>query len=613
MIDLKDYIGDMIRKATVAEKATPDAVATFLDDNDWFGLPPSYDGQHVLLTDEQVERFTPPLLFFLNNEKSSEILLRMLADKFQLTHDCLQEFFAEESVPEDARFAISDFMLFHLEQDILLYTNKEVSALVQLAANELTKFHGDVFTFFLAWLRANRKTRYNMDFIMEKRYTTEDTNGAYEFDEYLRLMYFLFNEEYISENDMYASAAESKNFTDTWLYLSLHFICSLRYTDLSRIYHPDLAGAPEEVICRIQNDEFTDSEARLILLSITERMCMLPFTPNKTASNNGIGSVKFHIPTSCEVHFGKLFALAEAHWQIAGQTDEPLIRKITTYEDISRYMGEEIGELFLESDFRSRSATKSYLQIVYLLSDEVLGEKGPRLKGYILAALARSHKGSYGEFAATTFEYLKDAKLSGLTPEFVAFELLERGVLSSVPSMLLKMITEEKYNDLSVKAQTALVKAVGLTPLEIENTAAMIEQGNRNAKLVVQEVVSSGVDILTALHNLGNGDAFSKEPDCLCLCTAMGRNCPYADRKQCIGCQYEINTKSTLYLLVSEYNRYYDLFRKVSNSLEKNKYKKLATEVALPKLSEMLAVIKENYGEEAFHEYENFIKENLRQ
>lgn len=613
MIDLKDYINGMIEQATVADKATPEAIVAFLDDNDWFGLPPSYERNKVIINDEQVKRYTEPLLFFLCNEKGSELLLQMLSEKYRLTHDYLQTFFGEENTPESVKFAISDFLLFHLEKEIMLYSNGEVTTLVRMAADELTKFHGDIFTLFLAWLRATTKTRYNMDYTMEKRYTMTDENGAYELDEYLNLMYFLFNEDYIEENDMYAKAAKSKNYTDTWLFLSLHFVCSLRYTDLTRIYHPDIAGAPEDIIRRIQENEFTDSEARMVLLSITQRMCMLPFTPNKTNAHSGIGSVKFHIPTSCDAHFGKLFALAEAHWRLAGRPDEPLIRKITSYESITRYMGEEIGELFLESDFRSRSATKSYLQVVYLLSDEVLGEKGPRLKGYILAALARSHKGSYGEFAATTAEYLKDAKLSGLTPEFVAFELLERGVLSSVTSMLLKMITEEGYNDLNVKNQTSLIKTVGLTPFEIESTVAVVEQGYRNAELVVKEVVSSGADILTTLHNLGNGDAFSKEPECLCLLTAMNRSCPYAERRQCVGCKYEINTKSTLYLLISEYNRVYDLYRKVDDPLEKNKYKMIVTEVIIPKISEMLSGIRENYGEEAFCEYENFLKENLSQ
>lgn len=613
MIDLRDYIHQMMEQATIAEKATPEAIVVFLDGNGWFDLPPVYENGKVLLTDEQVERYTAPLQVFLCTESTSENLMKMLAEKLPLTSEYLQKFFDEEDIDEKTRFSVTDFLLFHLGKDLMLYTNNEVTALVQAATDELTKYHGDIFTFFLAWLRDAVKTNYTMDFVMEKRYTMEDTNGAYELDEYLNLVYYLFNADYIEENDMYASAAASKNYTDTWLYLSLHFICSLRQTDLERIYHPDIAGSPEEVIRRIQENEFTENEAKLVLLSITQRMCVLPFTPSKTDASNGIGSVKFHIPDSCESHFGKLFALAEAHWRLAGKQDAPLIRKITTYEDISRYMGEEIGELFLESDFRSRAATKSYLQMVYLLSDEVLGEKGPRLKGYLLAALARSHKGSYGEFATSTYEYLKDAKLSGLTPEFVAFELLERGVLSNVSSMLLNIITELDYSDLSVKNQTALIKTLGLTPLEIESTVSVVEKGFETAKAIVKEAIDSGTDVLTLLHNLGNGDAFSKEPECLCLRTAMNRRCLYPERRQCVGCMYEVSTKSTLYLLISEYNRIFDLYNKAEGPLEKNKYKRIALDVVLPKISEMLNCIRETYGEEAYLDYENFIKENLSQ
>lgn len=57
-----------------------------------------------------------------------------------------------------------------------------------------------------------------------------------------------------------------------------------------------------------------------------------------------------------------------------GSQDQPLIKKITTYKEISRYMGDDIGDLFLESDFRSRSATKSYLQMIYMIGDEILAE-----------------------------------------------------------------------------------------------------------------------------------------------------------------------------------------------------------------------------------------------
>ena len=341
-------------------------------------------------------------------------------------------------------------------------------------------------------------------------------------------------------------------------------------------------------------------------------MCLLPFTPNKTASANGIGVVKFHIPTSCEDHFGKLFALAEAHRQIEGCADSPIIRKISTYAEITRYMGEEIGSLFLESDFRSRSATKSYLQSIYMFADDVLDEDadGLSIKGYMLAALARSHKGAYGEFAATTFEYLKDAKLSGLTPEFVVFELLERGVLSFIPSMLLKMVTNTEYTKLNVRNQTKMVKALGLSPREIDTVVSVVDQGKRQAELVIKEVIHSETDIMTALHRIGSGQAFSKEADCLCLLTALEKMCPFQSKRQCVGCKYEISTKSTFYLLISEFNRLKMLYAATENNLEEAKYRQIIGKVIVPKMDEMLCCIRENYGEEAFSQYEEMIREN---
>jgi hypothetical protein len=48
---------------------------------------------------------------------------------------------------------------------------------------------------------------------------------------------------------------------------------------------------------------------------------------------------------------------------------------------------------------------------------------GSQPKGYMLAALARSHKSGFGTLPETTDIYLKDAKFSGYRPEFIAREM----------------------------------------------------------------------------------------------------------------------------------------------------------------------------------------------
>ena len=615
MIDFKDFIALITKEFDTIDYQ---GIVAFLEDNNWFNNRPEIKNGKVFITDEQQQLYKEPLLQYLKafDQPKTELILSMLSAKYPLTSNRFVEFCSVINATEETRFYVADFLLYSLQKDIFLMNDKEMSVLMKKAVNGLIKAHGDTFTFFLSWLKANYKTAYKNEYIMTNRYSMDYQKEAYDIDEYLELLYYLYNEDYIADNEMYMKAAKSKNYADTWLFLSLHFICSIRMTDIERISHPILTNDPEIVLKQISDGAFSDKDARLTLLSITQRLCVLPLTPNKTSSHSNISSIKFEVPESCEVHIGTLFALCEAHRCIAQiPNDEPLIRRISDYTRISRYMGDEIGSLFLESNFRSRSANKSYLQAIYMLSDDVLenSEDGPHVKGYILAALARSHKGAFGEFANTTATYLKDAKFSGLTPEFVAKELFERGVLSFIPSMLLKMITDGEYNKLDVSKQTQLIQTLDLTPAEIENAVSITNQAKKQAESVIKELaVETEETILNILHRIGSGSAFSKQAECLCLLSALKKTCPFDERRQCIGCKYEIGTKSTLYLLISEYKRMYQLYNDIQKPIEKEKYKKMLTQVILPKFDEMLVCIKEQYGEDIYKDYENIIKENTQ-
>ena len=612
MLNVKEIIDSIIsNKNCVQEKTNMIDISAFLIDNNWFGLVPSIVDQKVMIDNSQREVLRKPLETFLTTPSSSKYLLKKLHDRLAITADLWKTFAKEEKLPESVQMYVLDFLLYRLKKDLPFHEDTEITDLLKLATDDLTKAHGDLLTFFIAWTRSKTKTAYYRDYMMEKRYTLEEKNGAYSLDEYLALSYRIFNEEYIEENDMYARAAASKDYTDTWLFLSIHFICSLRYTDLRRIYHPELPYSPEETIAKIKDGTFSGEDSLQVLLSITQQLAVLPLTPSKTAEKQGIGSIKLTIPASCERHFAILFALAEAHRQLAGVPDDPIIRRVTDYESICRYMGDEIGELFLEANFRPRSATKSYLQAIFLLADDVLEEtdEGPNIKGYMLAALARSHKGAYGEFASTTFAYLKDAKFSGLTPEFVAFELLERGVLSFSVSLLLKIITNDAYSFLTIKQQTEMIKTLNLLPGTINNVVSLCEAAKSKAETVVKEAIASDSDILALLHEIGSGAAYSKQANSMCLLTAMKKLCPYTGTRQCVGCEYEIGTKSTFFLLISEYKRMLNLYNSVNEPLERKKYELLVTNILLPKLNEMLNCIGETYGEEVFVQYENYLKE----
>lgn len=588
-------------------------VSGFLLVNDWFGVSINLDDYTIAEKDAEVLK--NHIKDYLTTPPGIKSIEGIFSKKFPSTNELFVQFAEEQKLSETNHFYLLDFFAYYLTKDLFLYSDAEVETLVEVATEVLTKSQGNILIQFIKWLLNKGVTRYRVSFEMTKRYTIESANGAYELDEYLELMYYLFNEDYIIKNDMFSKATNSKNYADTWLYLGLHFICALRSTDLERLGHPKLTREPLEVLEAVVDGTWSSSEARRTLLSITTRLTYLNLTPNKTKNASNVTQLKFHVPESCQVLIGTLLAICEAHFQlqIPYNAENPLIRQIKTYEKITNYMGEEIGNLFLERNFSSRSANKSYLQSVAMLADDVLEEKSElNIKGYFLAALARSHKGNFNEFAQTTTTYLKDAQLGQLKPEMVAKELFERGVLSMIPSMLLTIVTRGKYKELSPSQQTQMIKSLDLTPVEIEKTLELSVRADLRSQQALKTLVENNVEpeqLLTICHRIGNGEAFSKQGESMCLLSALGKLCPYDDRQHCVGCQYELQTKSTLLLLIGEFNRLNKQYQKLQNELERGKVRAILEQHIKPCLTEMLQALSEQYGEAVLSDYEDIIKE----
>ena len=613
VVDLKSYLERILVELGDATIKHREKVSGFLLDNDWFGVSINLDDYTI--TEKDAEVLKNHIKDYLTTPPGIKSMEGIFSKKFPSTSELFVQFAEEEKLSETNRFYLLDFLAYYLTKDLFLYSDAEVETLVEVATEVLTKSQGNILIQFIKWLLNKGVTRYRVSFEMTKRYTIESANGAYELDEYLELMYYLFNENYIIKNDMLCKAANSKNYADTWLYLGLHFICALRSTDLERLGHPKLTREPLEVLEAVVDGTWSSSEARRTLLSITTRLTYLNLTPNKTKNASNVAQLKFHVPESCQVLIGTLLAICEAHFQlqIPYNAENPLIRQIKTYEKITSYMGEEIGNLFLERNFSSRSANKSYLQSVAMLADDVLEEKSElNIKGYFLAALARSHKGDFNEFAQTTTTYLKDAQLGQLKPEMVAKELFERGVLSMIPSMLLTIVTRGKYKELSPSQQTKMIKSLDLTPVEIEKTLELSVRADLRSQQALKTLVENNVEpeqLLTICHRIGNGEAFSKQGESMCLLSALGKLCPYDDRQHCVGCQYELQTKSTLLLLIGEFNRLNKQYQKLKNELERGKVRAILEKQIKPCLTEMLQALSEQYGEAVLSDYEDIIKE----
>lgn len=619
VIEFKEFAVEVRKMYQIPKENYFDELAAFFADNDWFGVTVQWKDKNMYVNPAEFADIMPAIkrhfdMVFLSEDKQRERLEEMLVEKDNNTFEKLKKFYETFDIPDETRLQLDEFIFRYLKVDVCFITDVELKELVDVVCEDIPKYVGDAFTMFLAWVKEHYRVCYVNDYMLTKRINREDENGAYEQEDYLQLLYYLYCPSYIDDRHMYQKAAQSKNYADTWLYLALHFICAMRDTDLVRIPHPRLEREPEDILKDIKKGTFTDKEAVKVIYSIIYPLRNSPLKPNKTKRYSSVPYIKFDVPKSCEAHIGMLFAIAEAHRIIAGVPDsEPLIRVIKSYREISKNMGDEIGMLFIESDFKARRMNKAYMQSIFELTDTVSQNSDEfSTKGYMMAAFARSHKGSFGEFAHTTYRYLKDANMSGLTPEFVAKELFERGVLSFIPSMLLKMITGGGYNRLTVQNQTRLIEELGMSLGEIETAVKVSDNAFRKSAETAADIYrnTDRETVINALHRMGNGEAVSKMSECGCLYSAFGKLCPYDDNHNCMNCDYEISSKSTIFLMASEFNRLNGLYKSAESLNEKEKCESMIVNIVMPAMNEMLTCAGETYGSDAAQMLGDIIKES---
>ena len=173
---------------------------------------------------------------------------------------------------------------------------------------------------------------------------------------------------------------------------------------------------------------------------------------------------------------------------------------------------------------------------------------------------------------------------------------------------------EHQYKELPVTKQTKLIQDLKLLPSDSENIVGAVESSQRMSKKILSMLVNGSEElkedrILEVLHSIGCGLAASKTEESMCLISAVHKICPYDERKSCIGCEYEIGTKSTVFLMASEVKRMKMLYTKTNDIHEKEKYKALINNSLVPSLNEYLTCIQKQYGEELLAIYERIITE----
>lgn len=557
----------------------------------------------------EVDRIMPDIKLWIDSygadiSKKLELLLLRLKDKYSGTAAILEKFCKTDTrVNSSAMLNLADYLYGNLVKELRSMNSDEIDSLADDISCNLPMESIELFSHMIAFARERRFIRNGWAYDFKHRETNRN-NEAYNIDEFMLQAYTVFNKEaWISEH-LVEKAIECSKYADMWLFVAMHFICGWRRSDIERLPKPVNVSKDSFTAEDIYNDaDFSD-----IVAALEYRLMYMPMTPKKTISISNIPYLKLFIPSSLVAPFGIIMMISLSHH---GEVDvgEPFISSSWEYSDFKSFFGTKFMTACGNKRFSTRRANKAYLQGI----EAVSSDSENRHIGYMLAAVARSHKGGYGALPGATDIYLRDAAFSGHDPQFIAKEMFERGVFSFIPVVLLRMCSRD-FSKLPVTSQTKAIEEVGLSSYAIESISSFFAKGIERAKRTVSKLLTDPEHIqehsYRMLENIAERKAPAKQSDILCLMTAAGFDCPYTFRNGCMGCGYEIYTTGVISILMNEYKRLSAL-KKTAVAGDVDRYDKIITKAVLPAVAEMLSAAVSLYPDQDISFLKTIVKRGL--
>jgi hypothetical protein len=602
-IGLWKLVNNLLNDNTIFSTKKPthkNDLLDYLELNNWFevNIIPSKDvyftatkGEEYFVKKADAGELVKHISLWLNaygcsDKEKMYQLLKWVKEQHAKTGKLISKFIIQENPNKKAMWILLDYLSFSLEGELVDINEEDLEQLSIEISKKLPLNSAKIFSNFLLYLKSNRYMSNGWNYHYGTRSQLKN-NTAYSLTAFSKMAYIIFNEAMWGKHNLLSKALASKKCANLWLFVSLHFICAWRSTDMVRLPKPRLPQEGRLIREKIQSNLYNTDDT---IFEIELMLNNMSFKPSKTKTNKSVPDLKIFFPETLRKPLGIMLTVASS-WCDDIQTGMPFIQRAGSIPEIKQFFGMDFFNLCDEKRFSTRRANKSYLQGIEKASDS----SGSNAKGYMIAALARSHKGGINKLPATTDIYLKDANFTGYTPEFIAKEMFERGVFSFIPSILLEIYSSKAYSQLHVSAQTEIISNIGISSTSIENISGLASKSIDVAKNAVMKIINQPEEIRAnisdLLQNIATGNANSKQDNCMCLLIAANLACSNPERGCCIGCGYEIYTKSLIEFLVREYKRLTHIKRHASKS-EAIRRSKILRIAIMPALTEIIASIK---------------------
>lgn len=562
----------------------------FMDENRWFGGTETWKGGQLLT--QECEKFYAALPLWLKafgkapDEKISILLDEYESDYPETVQGCRKYLDAENAWKSPASLLAADHLIYAAKEG-----NRELTAfreedlrLLLISASE--RIGPAAFASLDGMLRCMmpaliRNWSYSLDHV---HFLPEDIS-AYPPNVYTGFAWFLFNEDSWKRSQLLEKAMDDPAYARRWLFVSMTYVCALRGTDLTALPAPTFTEPAPVAARRILDSADRDHEAEKLSEKWERELRLLSLKPSKTARFSNVPSLKIFIPKKLRAPIGVILAISLLHMDTP---ETPLMISGFPVPYMRNFFGQEAVDLLQGRDFSIRRATKSFLQGIQWAA---ACEKNS-LQGYLLASLARSHKGGYQTLPESTDIYLKDAAFAGYSPDFALRHMLERGTFSWITSILLESFDSKTFHSITVQGQTEAILAVGLKPAELEAaarySAEMSAQSSQAVSRLFQSTGTLSERLKSAMDTIAGDHIQQRCEGSHCLLSAVEEPCAFADRTSCVGCRYEICGAAVLHSLLKEYISLHESIRKLSgpdDAAEKARLKAIASKGLLPVLT----------------------------
>jgi hypothetical protein len=150
---------------------------------------------------------------------------------------------------------LADYLCFTLKTELIEMEETDLDALAAEMDKELPLNAARLFSSFLIYVRENQHLSNGWTFHFKSRRESQPQE-AYSAMDFMRMAYIVFNDEAWEKEQLLKKAVQSKNAADLWLFVSLHFICGWRRTDLLRLPMPKLPGPGDKLLKEIAMGDF---------------------------------------------------------------------------------------------------------------------------------------------------------------------------------------------------------------------------------------------------------------------------------------------------------------------------------------------------------------------